>query len=158
MRGSKAQSSLEYLLTYSFVLLILSSAMAALVQNRPDISVPSQCDISAQFGCIAHTNQNDELRVLMRPEGARAVNVTNATMTYRGNTSSTYCTFNTTAGAVGSSVLVNDEDQVEVLCDLSSLNDLPDSFLAEREEMQIEFRYKESGLTFWKSAQVDIII
>lgn len=158
MRRDKAQSSLEYLLTYSFAILILASAMAVLVQNRPDISVPSQCTISGPLNCVEHTNQGDTLNVLMQPNNAGTFKIKNATMSYRGDTSSNYCTLNVTNGGIGTSVLATGQDKVSVICDLSSLSDLANSFLPEKEEMGVEFRYKKTKNEFWKTAQIDIII
>jgi hypothetical protein len=156
----RGQSSLEYLLIYSFALLILGSVMATLTQNQPDLRVPSQCTMSGPFSCLEHTKQSDTLLVLLQPTTERNLNVSNATLTYKGNVSSNTCDFtNDETGAGPSrSVDVGPRQQFNLNCSLNTLNNVSNQFVTEREEMSVDFRYKEDGLSFWKAANIDIII
>jgi hypothetical protein len=155
----RGQSSLEYLLTYTFALLLLGSAMATLTTNRPDVSVPSQCEVSGPFSCAEHTKRGDNLLVLMNPTSQRALLTTNTTLTYQENISSDYCQLNNLNGGDGEqNVNVGVNDQLQINCSVNNLGNVSGPFLSETEEMEVDFKYKEDGLTFWKPAQADILI
>ena len=154
------QSSLEYLLIYSFALLILGSVMATLTQNQPDISVPSQCVTTGPVSCLEHAKQSGTLLVLLQPTTERDLTVSNATLTYRRNVSSGRCDINNEATGAGpvKGLGVGTRDEFSIECSLGSLGNVSNQFLSEREEMSVDFWYKEDGLTFWKPAEINIVI
>ena len=64
----------------------------------------------------------------------------------------------TGVGPVKQGLDVGTRDEFNVNCSLSSVGNVSNQFLSEREEMSVDFRYKEDGLSFWKPAEIDIII
>lgn len=155
----QGQSSLEYLLTYSLALFILAGAMASVVSNRPDVDPPDQCEVSGPFMCVESAKSGDNVRVLLRPTGSRDLTVGNASFTYRNQEDDTnVCYFgNRATGTTSrSSLNVQSDQRFEAVC--SSANHTPTgTFLPEQEEMHLDFEYREEGLTFGKTAQVQLL-
>lgn len=167
----RAQASLEYLLTYSLAFFILISAIGILIENRPSISPPDQCEVSGPFRCVEFAQNSGSLLVLFQPTTDRDLIVGNATLRFRdtwsqdAGGSSDYCDVsNVNSGATStSSLTVGNQQRFEANCSIASLyagGDIsgPLEFLEEREEMTLRVEYQEQGLTFQKSAETQILI